>query len=110
MASTLPSPAWQSAVESHLSRLKERDRQTFIGKTSLEEFLEAFNVLIKKDRWHDPAYHGVFSAINKSLRPLKRFGSSIDVIAQISPMIVSPIWAPLKMIVQVCPFHISRHV
>lgn len=109
--SELSNKAWQHAVTTHLSRLSPEQAAQIRESTNIKEFIDVVTKELGIGDPHESLFFGmnyeenkryrVWRVLDKSLRPLMRFGSAIDAIAQVNSLIGCSIWAPLKLVAQV---------
>jgi hypothetical protein len=109
--SELRNGAWQQVVTRHISHLPPEQAAQFRQSINIREFIDAVTKelgivdwdewLRSRGPWESDKRYRVWKIVNRSLRPLKRFGPIIEVAAQVNSLIGCSIWAPLKLVVKV---------
>ncbi|KAI8629690.1 hypothetical protein F5Y19DRAFT_74123 [Xylariaceae sp. FL1651] len=89
------SSSWQHAVESYLSRLKPTERGAFKAPASAQDCI----ALLVKTQRRKTKLTRILDLLRPAVDPLKRFEGAIDVVVQVNAGIASPIWGPLRVVI-----------
>ena len=89
------SSPWYTAVEKYVCALPPEHRRAFNAPASAEDCL----LLLQQVQLRRRKFDRLASALEPLVVPLKRFEGSIDSLAQMAPLFVSPIWGPLRCVI-----------
>lgn len=88
--------AWQIGVHQYLATLPPDLKQAFKAPVDAEDCLKLLQQCQSRRK-----YDRIVSIFEPLIAPLKRFEASIDVLIQTYSSIASPIWGPIRIIIDV---------
>ena len=99
-----PSTSWDLALEIHIASLSPAQRAAFLSPSSADNCI----ALIRAAR--DGRKRAGLTKVLEALRPLidslKKFEGAIDVLVQTNGGLCSPIWSPIRMVVELAGDHL----
>ena len=88
--------AWTVVLQRHLASLPPLQQQSLKATTNAGACLD----IIRLARGRRKGYDRLLLALEGLINPIKRFEVVIDIIVQVNSGIASPIWGPLRLVLE----------
>jgi hypothetical protein len=92
--------AWQKAVQRSRAILTKEEQVRYAGSQPHDIVLDFENFRKKKAQTNKVEF--ALSKIQPLVVAIERYGKSLDVIANLAPDILSPVWGTIRALLMVC--------